>query len=563
MTAWGNNDYGQTNVPAGNDYTAITSGQHHNLALKADRSLVAWGLNDYGQCNVPAGNNYVAFGAGGHFSVALKADGSLVAWGRNNYGQLNVPAGNDYVAIAAGRFHCLALKANGSLVAWGRNNYGQINVPAGNDYVAVAGELNQCLVLKADGSLAAWGENNNGQCNVPAGNDYTAIACGYWYSLALKADGSLVAWGDNALGQLNVPAGNRFVAATAGYSHGLAIAESASISGTVTIGGTGFANVVMSGLPGDPVTDSSGAYSASAAYNWSGTVVPTLAGYAFTPVIREYTNVIADQTAQDYTANVIPNTITVTSPNGGDSWPAGSSQNITWTTTGTITDVKIEYSTDSGSNYTTIITSTPNDGTYAWMVPNTPSATCLVKVSAASAPSISDTSNAPFSITAVPTVTVTSPNGGETWQAGTEHDITWTSGGVGNLKIEYSVDGGSNYSMIAASTPDDTSYSWLVPNTPSLSCLVRVSEEDGGSPDVSDATFTIIGGGRAAAERAGGGFRNDRAVANGGRRRNDAVRGQRRQDHRRRIATPTPTARWPWISGRSDYGSGTPAPGVS
>ena len=186
--------------------------------------------------------------------------------------------------------------------------------------------------------------------------------------------------------------------------------------------------------------------------------------------------------------------ITVTSPNGGETYAAGSSQNITWTTTGTIADIAIGYSTDSGSSYTTLIASTPNDGTHAWMVPNTPSITCLVKVSAASTPSINDTSNAVFSITGVPGVTIVSPNGGETWQAGTEHNITWTSGGAGNLKIEYSTDGGSNSSQIVASTPDDTSYAWLVPNTPSLSCLVRVSEEAGGSPDVSDATFTIIGG---------------------------------------------------------------------
>ncbi len=399
LAAWGDNGSGQTNVPPGNDYTAITSGQNHNLALKADRSLVAWGLNDYGQCNIPAGNNYVAFGAGGFFSVALKADGSLVAWGRNNYGQLDVPAGNDYVAIAAGRYHVLALKADGSLVAWGRNNYGQINVPAGNDYVAVAGELNQSMVLKADGSLVAWGENGSGQCNVPAGNDYAAIACGYWYSLALKADGSLTAWGDNVLAQCDVPAGNRFVAATAGYYHGLAIAETSVIAGMVTIGGAGFANVVLSGLPGDPVTDSSGAYSASAAYNWSGTVVPTLAGYAFTPVSREYSNVIADQTAQDYTASIIPNTITVTSPNGGENLTVGAANNITWTSTGVVGNIKIEYSIDSGSHYSEVVASTANDGSFSWPVPNTPSTACLVRVSETDG-SPWDVSNAVFTIEA-------------------------------------------------------------------------------------------------------------------------------------------------------------------
>ena len=36
-----------------------------------------------------------------------------------------------------------------------------------------------------------------------------------------------------------------------------------TISGTVTVGSTGLAGVTMAGLPGDPVTDASGAYSAA------------------------------------------------------------------------------------------------------------------------------------------------------------------------------------------------------------------------------------------------------------------------------------------------------------
>jgi len=90
---------------------------------------------------------------------------------------------------------------------------------------------------------------------------------------------------------------------------------------------------------------------------------------------------------------------------------------------------------------------------------------------------------------------VTSPNGGETWLIGSSHDITWTSsGGVGNVRIEYSSDNGSNWTDIAASTENDGSYNWTTPGVSSTNYLVRVSETDGDPTDVSDAVFTVCEG---------------------------------------------------------------------
>ncbi len=88
---------------------------------------------------------------------------------------------------------------------------------------------------------------------------------------------------------------------------------------------------------------------------------------------------------------------------------------------------------------------------------------------------------------------VTSPNGGESWGAFSLHNITWTTQGtVGNVKIEYSLNGGTSYTDIAASAANNGSYLWTVPNTPSSNCLVRISEAASGKPsDVSDAAFTI------------------------------------------------------------------------
>ena len=99
-----------------------------------------------------------------------------------------------------------------------------------------------------------------------------------------------------------------------------------------------------------------------------------------------------------YTLATILPAIVVSSPNGGETWDAGQIRNITWTTTGTIANIKIEYSTNNGSSYSTVVASTTNTGSYPWTVPNTPSATCLVRVSDAATGTPADVSNAVFSI---------------------------------------------------------------------------------------------------------------------------------------------------------------------
>jgi hypothetical protein len=288
----------------------------------------------------------------------------------------------------------------------------------------------------------------------------------------------------------------------------------------------------------------------------------------------------------------------VTSPDGGEAWPDGSVHDITWKHPGAAANVKIEYSTDAGATWATIVASTPNDGSYSWTVPGTKSTTCLVRISDAADPAVNDTSDAVFSIpmtlaesldaTALtwmtggdapwfpqswyrysgsaaaqsgaigdaqwsylqttvtgpgdlsfywkvssqaffdvltfwidneeyqsrsgeggwsqvqasipsgshalswtyekdfffnsntdagwvdlvvftptiitPALTVTSPNGGESWTIGSAHDITWTaSGTVGNVKIESSTNGGAAWTTVIASTENDGLHAWTVP----------------------------------------------------------------------------------------------------
>jgi hypothetical protein len=185
--------------------------------------------------------------------------------------------------------------------------------------------------------------------------------------------------------------------------------------------------------------------------------------------------------------------IRVTVPNGGEAWEVGSQQLIRWLTGNKSGLNKIVYSTDKGQSWKTIVFSTPDDGSFSWTIPNDLSGTCWVRVAEREGPGY-DRSDKTFAIVPKPTIKVVSPNGGESWKVGTSHEIRWTTTGtVGNVKITYSTDGGTNWKMITASTANDGSLTWVVPNAPSTKCLVKVREAVGGTPlDRSDSTFTIV-----------------------------------------------------------------------
>ena len=101
-----------------------------------------------------------------------------------------------------------------------------------------------------------------------------------------------------------------------------------------------------------------------------------------------------------------------------------------------------------------------------------------------------------FSIVGPMAVRVGSPNGGEQWEEGSNHTITWAStGAINDVAIEHSTDNGAAWEAIVGSTPNDGSYDWLVPDTPSDDCLIRISaviDQDPRPSDVSDEVFSIV-----------------------------------------------------------------------
>jgi hypothetical protein len=65
-----------------------------------------------------------------------------------------------------------------------------------------------------------------------------------------------------------------------------------------------------------------------------------------------------------------PPSLTTTTPDSTSSWETGTTQSITWTSTGTISDVKIELY-KGGVFEMEIIASTTNDGEFSWLIPTT------------------------------------------------------------------------------------------------------------------------------------------------------------------------------------------------
>ncbi len=101
--------------------------------------------------------------------------------------------------------------------------------------------------------------------------------------------------------------------------------------------------------------------------------------------------------------------------------------------------------------------------------------------------------------------TVVSPNGGESWMAGTVRTITWTSsvesgGDAGLVRVEWSLDAGATWRTIAEVERNDGSLAWTVPNGAGVRNRVRVRRGTAAaadppeaicSGDSSNASFTI------------------------------------------------------------------------
>ena len=202
--------------------------------------------------------------------------------------------------------------------------------------------------------------------------------------------------------------------------------------------------------------------------------------------------------------------ICITSPNGGETWAAGSPQTVTWTSSDSVGSVSVGLVRLVGGEYQYVawLGFVPlSDGTLDCTVPiyagdGNNYAVQLYWSDGTS--SVTDYSDAPFEITGsspMPAITVTSPDGGEIWNAGTTHPVTWTAANpVGNVSVElYRLVGGEyQWAFGLGSAPmADGRYDWAI--SPYLAngnnYVVRLTWADGGftAMDYGDGPFEITG----------------------------------------------------------------------
>ena len=85
-------------------------------------------------------------------------------------------------------------------------------------------------------------------------------------------------------------------------------------------------------------------------------------------------------------------------PNGGELWEVGTTQPILWNQSGVTEDLRLEYSTDGGGTWKTIVDATPADGSHIWTVPDDLSYNAYVRITSTVDPTVTDTNDAPFTI---------------------------------------------------------------------------------------------------------------------------------------------------------------------
>ncbi len=210
-------------------------------------------------------------------------------------------------------------------------------------------------------------------------------------------------------------------------------------------------------------------------------------------VVSVNTPHLRDSSDADFT--IFSRYITMTAPNGGETWYVDDAEDITWESgnfSGTIS-ISINFSYPGGG-WQNIVAGTDNDGVHPWQVALPPTSNARIRIISDTYPSVGDTSDGNFTISDGGMITVTTPNGGEVWFVSETEDITWLSGGIsGNVTIELDRAYPSSWETLFASTADDGIEPW--PITAPVTNQARVQITSISQPsvsDVSDNDFTIM-----------------------------------------------------------------------
>lgn len=89
-------------------------------------------------------------------------------------------------------------------------------------------------------------------------------------------------------------------------------------------------------------------------------------------------------------------------------------------------------------------------------------------------------------------IKVTSPNGGEIWNIGSTHPITWTSNGISKkINIDLTRDGGAHWSSLFSNIANTRQKQWKVAGPATTQARIRVCDLGYTICGASSANFTI------------------------------------------------------------------------
>jgi len=186
--------------------------------------------------------------------------------------------------------------------------------------------------------------------------------------------------------------------------------------------------------------------------------------------------------------------VQVQTPNGGEAFRPQQAIPIEWRHAN-VDRIRIEFHPGGEGGWQTIAENVSADsGRFAWVAPAISSLDCRVRIADMQDDRIADESNAPFRIF-TKTLSVLSPNGGESWPVGSTQTIMWNSQFVENtVQIQASYDNGATWSIVKrmANVKDGQSQ-WAIPDRISDTCLIKIFDmAETEVTDISDAPFSIV-----------------------------------------------------------------------
>jgi hypothetical protein len=194
----------------------------------------------------------------------------------------------------------------------------------------------------------------------------------------------------------------------------------------------------------------------------------------------------------------------VVSPNEAETWSAGSTLTIRWRCIGNPGSlVKIELLKGGVVNRTITQLASTSSGYRNWKIPSTQTSgsNYKIRITSRSNGSYTDTSDNNFTILGPPppSITVVSPNGGDTWMVGSNQRIQWSySGGLrGFVKVELLKGGVVNRTMTSFASigsGGNGSYNWMIPSNQVSGSDYRIrvtSRLNGAYTDTSNSDFRI------------------------------------------------------------------------